>query len=460
MMAISSNNRDIILQYIKFVQRHLHNNRLLITGMVACIIANTVSNYYLPIISQLIIDKGLVGQNHKLLIQSVVAFFILNLINVILLFLQELMNTRLSADIKGDLLNEMFIQMLEVDTSFYKGKSFTELYDQVQTDIDILVSGIGGLFIVILGELATVIGGFLGLVSISSKMTLIILAFIPIYYAIISVFSMSRKQMMHSYIDFESRMAGWLDDTISGINEIKIYGLSHLIYDEFSDRQTKLIKKESDISIHESYTSSITGILNVIVIISVYGFGSFYYFRNMISLGSIVAFVTYTEYVISPIAILVGIKYRFATIIPSYGRYCDFIGYSREEAGTKDVPKNKTISFSRVTLFYRQTLILKDASFSIYPNEITVLTGINGSGKSTILNLLTRFLIPQDGIISMAEVDINDIKLKEYRSIFSYIAQTPFIFNDTIRQNISLGGKVCDAKMERMIEEIAGPEFI
>lgn len=447
-------------QYLKFAHEHLSNNKLLAAGVIVCIVITTVSNYFVPRLSQVIIDEGISQRNTHTLIQSIIALFVLNVLNSIIIYIQEHMRAKMAASIKSKMYDNMLTQMLGIETSYLRGRSFTEIYDQIQTDVDVLSSGIGGLIIVIVGEIATIVGGFWGLISISKGMTLLIITFIPIHYCIITALSQSRGRLVSSYIHAESKFAGWLDDTISGINEIKIYGLSRIVRREFQLKQNDLIKSEMILSYHESCKNSTITILYDLVSLCVYAAGAYYCYRNMLTIGSIVAFITYTDYVISPVSILMNVKYNIANVLPSYCRYQEFVEHAHEDDGEECVSEDKNIVFSNISASIDSRQILENISFSINTGEITILAGANGSGKSTILNMLLRFIDPDKGTIFMGGRDVSNMNISEYRSCFSYVGQMPFVFNDSIRKNICLANNVDTVELKRLMDEILGRGFL
>lgn len=162
-----------------------------------------------------------------------------------------------------------------------------------------------------------------------------------------------------------------------------------------------------------------------------------------------------------------NIGYSFASVLPSAKRYFEFMDMECE-----DDFKNKSerlnenevlgsIEFKNVEFSYNdKETVLKNINFKINAGEKVAIIGNNGSGKSTIINLILRFLTPTSGQILLDGKDINFLKLKDYRSLISVVSQDVYLFNSTIKENIKLNSKKNDEDMYSAVRKSGAYNFI
>jgi ATP-binding cassette subfamily B protein len=185
-------------------------------------------------------------------------------------------------------------------------------------------------------------------------------------------------------------------------------------------------------------------------------------FDLQLSVGSVFAFVTYSAYVTGPISAILNIGYLLSGIIPSTKRYYEFMGLQEETDNGKitesvygDI-KIENVSFAYV----EDKFVLRNADIVFAKGSKNALIGRNGSGKSTIINLLTRIYEPTSGTILLNGVDIFKISLQEYRNMVSVVSQQTYLFNDTIRNNICLYKQVSDEEIIAACKDSGLEEFL
>lgn len=191
------------------------------------------------------------------------------------------------------------------------------------------------------------------------------------------------------------------------------------------------------------------------VIIMLYIVGGILICQGKLSIGSVFAFVSYSWYVTGPISTLLNLKMYFARIMPSARRLFKFLDMETESDDGKGTVKGKPprVDFKDVTFAYQENLpILRAASFHVEPGEKVAIIGQNGSGKSTIINLLLRFYAPNSGEITADGVPISQFALDDYRSLFSVVSQEPYLFLSDIAENVNLTGQASPERLNAALE--------
>ena len=173
--------------------------------------------------------------------------------------------------------------------------------------------------------------------------------------------------------------------------------------------------------------------------------------------------MSYSSYVTRPIGCLLNIKMYFSRIQPSSDRLYDFFQMSEERTGRESIncADTPTIIFQNVKFQYsKERELLKNISFQMSPGEKIGIIGENGSGKSTIIELLLRFYEPNDGAILCNDKNIHDLNLSEYRDLFSVVSQKPFLFIGTIIENIDLTGNAEQNKLKDTLVQSKVAEYL
>jgi ATP-binding cassette subfamily B protein len=194
-------------------------------------------------------------------------------------------------------------------------------------------------------------------------------------------------------------------------------------------------------------------------------YGGRQYMEGIISMGTIVAFVSYVGNLIEPVRRLGMIIPAIAIAGAASERIFDVLDFSsqvRDEPGAKAIKKiNGRVRFEHVSFHYGRNQILKDISFDVQPGQVVALLGLTGSGKSSIVNLIPRFYDPSSGRILVDEMDIRAMTLKSLRRQIGIVLQETTLFAATIRENIAFGNeKATDEEVIAAASAAQAHEFI
>jgi ATP-binding cassette subfamily B protein len=248
-------------------------------------------------------------------------------------------------------------------------------------------------------------------------------------------------------MEYNRDFSSWYGDTISGMKEIKLWGIDRIKTGEFIKKQRKIVKINIKMAFLDKFNEYSESLVYQGINSALYILGAYIAFRNGLTIGGLFAFLTYSAYVIGPISAILNIGYNFSNVIPSAKRFFEFLDMETEaEVNNSDIIRlsntevQGSIKFEDVSFSYKDgEKILNKVNLNINSGEKIAVIGANGSGKSTLINLMLRFYKPQEGKISIDGIDINNIKLRDYRSLISVVSQDLYLFNTTIEENISIG---------------------
>lgn len=427
------------------------------------LMVSTVVGFFQPLMTQEIIDKGLVQKNMPVLVGTASILTILVVIGRFASLYQVSLFANIHNAFYSAISQKVLDKLLHIKQDYFQKRNSDEIQSVLQTDIS-RVSAITDSYVTsTLGNIFKIISGLAGLLIISWQLTIVIIAIVPIKICIVKVYSKQQEKQTEKYIDQRRSMTQWLGDTISGIAEIKLWGLSKGKQDYFSERQKELLRQEKRITMTGEWDLFWGTIIEWAANISVYIVGGFLMYNNSLSLGTVFAFISYSWFVTGPVSALLGIKMHFARIMPSARRLFQFLDMEVEHDEGQAVISHHTpkIEFKRVGFAYmRDRPVLENVSFHVEPGEKVAIIGQNGSGKSTILNLLLRFYEPDFGEITINEVPVSQLALDQYRSLFSVVSQEPYLFLGDVAGNINLTGNASPDKVAAAMQTSGVADFL
>lgn len=433
-----------------------------IVFILVLLLASTGLNLCIPLISRGIMDYGFIGGDRQLLIKLVVLSAALTVINAAIELIKEKKRTDISADVEYSLTDRAFRHLLKLKAHYFTGKNYAEIYSNLSTDIANMVSITDGAAFFIVTQIFSITGGIIGLFIINYKLTLLVFIYIPCKYLIMKYLAEKRKKCVDEYIADAQDYAKWFGDTVGGIHEIKLFNIEAAKKQEFANKQKKVVRQKRKINMLVVWNASLDTLLIQVLFMVLYIIGADLVFGLELSVGSIFAFITYSSYVTGPIAGILNIGYMLSGIIPSTVRYYEFMDLQEEEDSNTDVhPEFGALELKDVTFSYVcDKPVLEHVNISFEKGSKTALIGRNGSGKSTVIELLTRMYAPEYGEVLLHHVNISSFALQEYRDMISVVSQQIYLFDDTIRNNISLYKQVDEKELVQAVLDSGLKEFV
>lgn len=440
----------------------LNEYKKIIAVIIGCLLISTGLNLCIPLISRKVMDDGFIGGDKSLLIKLVIATMAIYGINSFVDIVKEKKRVDISAKIQYFLSEQSFSHLMKLKISYFNNTNYAEILNNVSMDINKMSSIADNSVFFVVTQAFSMAGGIIGLFIIDYRMTILVLLFIPIKCIIMKYFAKKQKSIMDDFIIRNQKYARWFGDTVGGVKEVKLFNVLDKKHGEFVHNQNEIIEKQKQMNMLNQWNAIIDTIMVELLSTLLYIIGANLVFDFQLSVGSVFAFITYSAYVTGPISAILNIGYLLSGIIPSTKRYYDFMALQEED----DSGKLKAPNFGKLVLeniffcYEADKPILVDVNIDFPKGSKTALIGRNGSGKTTIINLLTRLYVPINGKILLNGIDISMISLKEYRNMVSVVSQQIYLFNDTIRNNICLYKQVDNAMLETACKDSGLEDFI
>ena len=397
---------------------------------------NVVEDYQNKIITD-------VAQVKKELLVNV---FIIIGVAVIAGFLTFLMRQTIivtSRLIEFDLKNEIYQQYQKLSLNFYKKNRTGDLMNRISEDVGKVRMYVGPAVMYTMNMIVLFVVGFTQMIQVDVKLTLFTL--LPFPLLSVSIFILSRVINKRSTVvqQYLSKLTTFNQEFFSGINVVKSYGIEESIISDFDIIANA--SKDKNINLHKANALFfplmilLIGISNLIVIYV----GGMQYINGEIQIGIVFEFMLYVNILTWPVAVVGWVTSMVQQAEASQVRINEFLEQIPE---IQNNTKNETeifgsITFKDVSLTYDDTNItaLNNISFSVSSGETLAILGRTGSGKSSIISLIARLYDTTNGSILLDNTRIEEINLDSLRSQIGFVPQDPFLFSESIENNIKFG---------------------
>ena len=345
--------------------------------------------------------------------------------------------------IEFDLKNEIYQQYQRLSLNFYKKNRTGDLMNRISEDVSKVRMYVGPAVMYSMNMIVLIFVGFTQMINIDVKLTMYTLLPFPILS--ISIFTLSKVIHKRSSIvqEYLSKLTTFNQEFFSGISVVKSYSIENSIIKDFDEIADK--SKEKNIHLQEANALFfplmvlLIGLSNIIVIY----IGGQQYINDEIQIGTIIEFMLYVNILTWPVAVVGWVTSMIQQAEASQVRINEFLNQVPEIQNYNTAPtllKGK-VNFKDVTFTYDDTNItaLKNITFSAEVGETVAFLGKTGSGKSTIIELIARLYETKQGTISLDDQPIETTNLNDIRNQIGFVPQDPFLFSESIGNNIKFG---------------------
>ena len=396
-----------------------------------------------PYLIRMAIDKAIPNENIKMLVIISIALTLSVVIVRFLLAAKLKIMTRVSQKIIVNIRNDVFTKLQSLPFSYFDnrphGKILIRVVNYVNSLSDLLSNGI----IQLISDLFTlvVIVGFM--VAIDPKLTLVSLAVVPILFIVLIAMKKKQHEAWKQESYKRSNLTAYLSESLNGMKITQSFAREEVNQGIFNG----LCKTCKKVWIHAVNINNI--IWPIVDNLSTLGVALVYligisWLGKTITIGTLVAFAGYIWRFWFPIQNLGNFYNSMVTTGAYVERILELLDEPEDitdRPGAKELPPIRGhVTFDHVNFSYEPgKRILKDVNFVITPGMRLAIVGPTGAGKTTIVNLLSRFYNPDDGKILIDGIDIQELQIKSIRKQVGVMMQDSFLFSGSIMENIRYG---------------------
>lgn len=350
---------------------------------------------------------------------------------------------------------ELFQKLQTLTLRFFDRRALGDLMSRVTNDIDNLNTALAQSVTQIVSSILTVIGVSIAMFTLSWQLAIVTLIIIPlIVFTTKQIIKRSSKNYAARQRDL-GKLNGYIEEMITGSEVLTLFGREQQTIDTFHQQNENLRNSAQRAEITSGLLGPINNFMNNLGLAVVIGTGAFLAVKSIVTVGIIAAFVTYTRQFFRPLNQLSNLLNTFQSAIAGAERVFEILDEPSEVADKPNAIKTASLKgdvvFKQVSFSYEPNKpVLKNIDFHAKAGETFALVGPTGSGKTTIINLLTRFYDVDQGEILIDGHNIEHYQMATIRQRVGVVLQDTYLFSGTIRENIRFGK--LDATDEEVVE--------
>lgn len=444
---------------LKRLWTYFGRERNLLTIILMFILIDSVVTLSVPYLIGRAVDAMSLGSkvNFNLLEIMILILAGSYITDAVLTFLQGWMIAGVSQRIVKSLRIHLFQKLQKLPVAFFDSRTHGELMSRLSNDIDNVSNTISQSTTQLMSGVIAILGSLIMMIILSPILTIASLVTVPL------VFLLTRSIARRTSVLFKSnqielgRLNGHVEETISGIQVVKAFNHEEKAIQEFEEVNNSLLRVGLKAQIWSGFLMPIMNVINNFGFAMVAVVGGVLAVKSMITVGVIASFLTYSRQFVQPLNNLANIFNILQSGVAGAERVFEIIDEKEEPSDAENSvalenPRGHVV-FENVSFGYQADVpILRNVSFESKQGTSTALVGPTGAGKTTIVNLLTRFYDVTEGRILIDGTDIRKFKRDDLRRSFGFVLQDTYLFSGTINENIKYGNP--DATDEE-VEEAA-----
>ena len=366
-----------------------------------------------------------------------------------------------------DLRNEFNAKLLRLPISLISEERKGDLLARFSGDVAEIEYSIINLLESLIKNPILIIIYLVALFAISWELTLFVLIVLPIAgYVMGAVGKRLKRDSLEGQTQW-GRLMSMVEETLSGLRIIKAFNAERQISDRFTKANEQYRRTISQVYARQGLAHPMSEFLGTtaIAIILWYGGNLIFAGDSSITADAFIYYLVVFYSIINPAKELSRASYSIQKGLASMTRIQTILDYPEritDPAEPLPVTFERSISYEDVSFRYQEPWILRHLNLTIPKGQMIALVGASGAGKSTLVDLLPRFYDVTSGRITIDGTDIRQVRASELRELIGYVNQTPILFNDTIRNNITFGMEraVSDEEVRTAAEAANATEFI
>ncbi len=362
----------------------------------------------------------------------------------LLTFLQGWLMAGISQRIVTALRGMLFGKLQKLPLGYFDARPHGEVMSRLSNDIDNVSTTVSQSTLQLMSGSIAIVGSLVMMLVLSPILTLASLITVPLVYLLARTITKRTKVLFKEQQAQLGKLNGHAEETITGIQVVKAFNYERQAVQQFDEVNEKLYEVGLRAQIWSGFLMPIMSVINNIGFAVVAVVGGLLAVRGDITVGVIASFLSYSRQFVRPLNELANIYNILQSGVAGAERVFEVLDEREEPADPPHAvplahPRGRVV-FENVSFGYREDVpIISGVSFAAEAGSSTALVGPTGAGKTTIVNLLTRFYDVTGGKITIDGRDIRDYTRDSLRRCFGIVLQDTYLFSGTIRENIKYG---------------------
>jgi len=451
---------------LKRMVTYLRPYRLLLTLVLLIVVAAAVLQSAGPLIVRKVVDDYIQAGEADGLGWLVLAYCGTLLGVFVLFFLQAVLITYVGQRVMMDLRLQLFTHVEKMSIAYFDrnpvGRLVTRLTNDVSTIEEVLSQGVvEALYSVLL--LITIVAA---LFYLDWRLAIAMMVFVPGLVFFVSRFALALRDCFRSQRAWLARVNAFLNENITGMAVVQLFNRQARNTRRFDERNRGLLQANlRTVFYYAAFEPSVVA-FNAITTAAIIWYGGGRAIDGALTLGTLIAFLQYMQRFYWPVRDLSERTTNMQQAMASCERIFSVLDEPEEIIDDESAqPLGRIegrVEFRNVWFAYDEdNWVLKDVSFEIEPGEAVAIVGATGAGKSTMMNLLNRFYDVQRGEIVVDGQPVRTLRQRELRRQVGMVLQDPFIFTDSVLENIRLRDKsISEEQVRAAARQVGADAFI
>jgi subfamily B ATP-binding cassette protein HlyB/CyaB len=412
-----------------------------------------------PIFTQNIVDKVLVHQNMSMLNLMLIGMLIVLVFRILTMIVRQYLIVHVGMKIDLRMLVQFYKHLLALPLSYFKVRKVGDFISRFNENVTIRNFFTETALSIILDAFLIVVY-FLLMFYYNVKLTLLVLVFIPAFILLTVVFTPIFRRLNIDSFAARSESESHLIESLQGIETVKATNIEYPTRWKWENKFIKNLNVDFRLLKAELSFYSIGDFAGTLCSTLVLWLGAQTVMKGGLSIGELMAFMALLGSVMTPLNRIMNVWDQIQETLVSVDRLNDVFAAKAEFPEAKDEARGMIlrkprgeISFENVYFRFGgedDPYILSDISLKIAPGQRVAIVGRSGSGKTTLAKLIARFYDVTEGKVLVDGQDVKNLNLSNLRRLVGFVLQENFLFNGTIRENISLGDP--EESLEKVIE--------
>jgi len=436
-------------------------------AMIVIAIASLVATVAIPLMTKAVIDGPVRNRDqHGLWVLGSVAVAV-GITEATLWFIRRWLVSRATMAVEADIRNDLYARLQILPMSFHGRWQSGQLLSRIMNDLSTIRRLLSfGLIFLMLNILQIIAVTAILLVMYWPLGVVVLLSVVPVTVTVLH-FERTFTRLSRQAQDQAGHVATHVEEAALGLRAVKSFGRADYVYDRFDEQATALYDTQiRKVSVSAKFWTLLEIIPNISLIV-VLGFGALAAGRGLVTLGTLVAFITMMLSLVWPIASLGFLISMTQEAMTAANRIAEIFDAEIEitDGSRSDPPRSGRLELDDVGFRFpdSDTWVLRHVSVTVEPGQTLALVGATGSGKSVLAALLQRLYDVTEGCIRIDGIDIRDLSLDALREQVAVAFEDPILFSMSVAENLALGRSLDDpvtaAEVTSAIE-IAAAQFV
>lgn len=432
---------------------------LLILGFLLASSLLGLAGPYLLGVAVNAMDGGAGNVEFRVLETAILALGAAYLADACLTLLQSWLMAGLAQRVTASLRRTLFGKLQKLPLAFFDSRPHGEVMSRLSNDIDQVSQTVSQTTTQLMAGVLTITGSLIMMLYLSPLLTLATLITVPLVYFLAKSITRRTGPLYKAQQAELGKLNGLMEETISGLQVVKAFNREERTIREFDEVNGRLYHVGLKAQISTGFLMPLLNVINNLGFVTVAVVGGMLALQGSVTVGVIASFIGYSRQFVRPLNEMANVYNMLQSGIAGAERAFEVLDELEEPEDAPDAmemdltsrPSSGHVIFEKVSFGYRPDApILKGISFEAPAGTSIALVGPTGAGKTTIVNLLTRFYDTTSGVIRIDGRDIRTYTRDSLRSGFGIVLQDTYLFAGTIRENIKYGNP--DATDEDMME--------